>query len=89
MLSDPLARFVETVRADEADGEEVVGRAETACGKVALWESGQLQCVLFFLFIYVFIGGWVCMSGRVKTDLVLYGLVAAGWREVLTHGFEG
>ena len=26
------------------------------------------------------------MSG--ETDLVLYGLVAAGWREVLRHGVE-
>lgn len=53
LLPDPLAGLVESVGADDAHGEEVVGRAETARGDVAL---------------------------------VLYGLVAAGWREVLRHG---
>ena len=38
LLSDPLACFIEAVGADEAHGEEVVGRAETARGEVALWE---------------------------------------------------
>ena len=28
------------------------------------------------------------MNGCDGTDLVLYGVVAAGGREVLTHGFE-
>ena len=36
MLSDSLAGSVEAVGADEAHGEEVIGRAETAGGEVAL-----------------------------------------------------
>ena len=44
LLSDPLAGFVESVGADEAHREEVVGRAETARGEVALLDGtfGQL-----------------------------------------------
>ena len=37
VLSDPLARPVEAVAADDADGEEVVGWAEAARGDVALF----------------------------------------------------
>lgn len=36
LLSDSLAGSVEPIRADDAHDEEVVGRAETAGGKVAL-----------------------------------------------------
>lgn len=45
LLSDPLAGLVESVGADDSNGEEVVGRAETARGEVALgdWGSGQLS----------------------------------------------
>lgn len=43
LLPDPLAGLVESVGADDAHGEEVVGRAETARGDVAL-ETGVSFC---------------------------------------------
>ena len=50
LLSDPLARLVESVGTDDAHGEEVVGRAEPARGQVALGigESAvSLLCIVF------------------------------------------
>ena len=80
MLPYPLARPVEAVGADEADGEEVVGGAEAARGEVALvfgFGSAFVSC------------GWggivcLCVCGG-KGNLVLDGLVAAGWGQVLSH----
>lgn len=46
LLSDSLACSVEPVGADDAHGEEVVGRAETARGEVALWEGNVLVSLL-------------------------------------------
>lgn len=75
LLPDSLSGFVDSIGADEAHCEEVVRRAETARGEVALEPSVSRllppasNC------------GWE------RTDLVLDGLVAAGWGEVLTHGF--
>lgn len=47
LLPDPLAGLVESVGADDAHGEEVVGRAETARGDVALGKLG-----VSFLFFF-------------------------------------
>ena len=51
MLPDPLARPVQAVAADEADGEEVVGWAEAARGEVALW--GFFRCGSACVFVVV------------------------------------
>ena len=78
LLPDPLARPVEAVAADEADGEEVVGWAEAARGEVALF---WVSFVLFFSCgegLRVIVWGW---------NLVLDGLVATGWGQVLSHCF--
>ena len=39
-LPDALSRPVESVGADDAHGEEVVGRAEAASGEIALFRLG-------------------------------------------------
>lgn len=51
LLPDPLARLIEPVGADDAHGEEVVGRAKAARWKVALWNwaFGYQLCYIFFL----------------------------------------
>ena len=86
VLPDPLARSVQPVGADDAHGEEVVGRAEAARGDVALvgWDRGSVFLFVGCFFVLFFESGGDGMG----TDLVLHGCVAAGWGEVLTHGFE-
>ena len=51
VLPDPLARPVQAVAADEADGEEVVGWAEAARGEGALW--GFFRCGAAWVFVVV------------------------------------
>ena len=61
MLPDPLARPVEAVAADEADGEEVVGWAEAARGEVALfWMNAGSAFVPVVFCFFGFMLGIVC-----------------------------
>lgn len=80
LFSDSLPSPVEAVAADDAHGEEVVGGAEAACGEVAL--RSLLACVHFPMLVEI-----VRRNG--EADLVLDGLVTAGWGEVLSHGVGG
>ena len=80
MLPDPLARPVEAITTNEADGEEVVGWAEAAGGEVALFCFGSA-----FVVGFCSCGGLCMCVMYLGTDLVLDGLVAAGWGQVLSH----
>ena len=56
-----------------SDDDEIVGGFEASGGDVALWVN---------------VSGWLGLRGeeRGTADFVLYGIVAAGGREVLRHG---
>ena len=83
MLPYSLARPVETVAADYGHCEEVVGWAEAPRGKIALF--GLIGVSLFGVVMCVCGGsGWLVGRGE-GADLILYGLVAAGWGEILGH----
>lgn len=79
MLPNALARPVEAVGADDAHGDEVIGRAEAARGEVALCARSAFER---------FRVGTMGMGEErgAGTDFVLDGLVAASWGEVLSHG---
>ncbi len=80
LLSYPLAHPVKTVAAYDGHGSEVVGRAETAGGEVAL----RIGISINWISLYRAVLGWWAWA-----YLILHGLVAAGWREVLSHSCCG
>ena len=47
LLSDSLAGLVEPISTDDAHRVEVVGRAETARGEVALWNGNWVSLFSF------------------------------------------
>ena len=87
MLPDPLARPVEAITTNEADGEEVVGWAEAAGGEVALFVRVSFCCWFLFMRGIVYVcdvsGDGPCI-GRARSRRLGAGLEPfAFWRAVV------